>query len=408
MQLSESLDLALGAIRSNKMRSFLTLLGIIIGVMTIIAMQSLITGLRKSMTEQLNILGTNVFNIQKFPAVGMGHGWWEKYRNRKDLTYEQAMAVRERVKAAAAVSADVDTWGQEIRYKDKKTLNNVSVMGTTPEFIENGGYEIASGRFLTQQDLEYNRRVAIIGVDVLDKLFGSENPLGLNIKIKGERFEIIGVFAKKGSIFGNSLDNLVVMPFFSFEKMYDKERSISMTVQAINADLMEEAIEQTIGVLRAVRKVPPDKDNDFEIVTNNTLTDFFDNMTKYVRIVAIAIASISLLVAGVGIMNIMLVSVTERTREIGIRKSIGAKRRDILWQFLIEAVVLSEVGGVIGIVIGLGIGKLVQALSPIPAAVPVWTVLVGLIFCSFVGLLFGVYPATKAARLDPITALRYE
>ena len=205
MQLSESLDLALGAIRSNKMRSFLTLLGIIIGVMTIIAMQSLITGLRKSMTEQLNILGTNVFNIQKYPAVGMGHGWWEKYRNRKDLTYDQAMAVRERVKAAAAVSADVDTWGQEIRYKDKKTLNNVSVMGTTPEFIENAGYEIASGRFLTQQDLEYNRRVAIIGVDVLDKLFGSENPLGLNIKIKGERFEIIGVFAKKGSIFGNSL-----------------------------------------------------------------------------------------------------------------------------------------------------------------------------------------------------------
>ncbi|NLP08780.1 FtsX-like permease family protein [bacterium] len=408
MQLSESLDLALGAIRSNKMRSFLTLLGIIIGVMTIIAMQSLITGLRKSMNEQLNILGTNVFNIQKYPAVGMGHGWWEKYRNRKDLTYEQAMAVRERVKAAAAVSADVDTWGQEIRYKDKKTLNNVSVMGTTPEFIENAGYEIASGRFLTQQDLEYNRRVAIIGVDVLNKLFGSENPLGLNIKIKGERFEIIGVFAKKGSIFGNSLDNLVVMPFFTFEKMYGKERSISMTVQAINADLMEEAIEQTIGVLRAVRKVPPDKDNDFEIVTNNTLTDFFDNMTKYVRIVAIAIASISLLVAGVGIMNIMLVSVTERTREIGIRKSIGAKRRDILWQFLIEAVVLSEVGGVIGIVIGLGLGKLVQALSPIPAAVPVWTVLVGLIFCSFVGLLFGVYPATKAARLNPITALRYE
>jgi len=408
MQLSESLDLALGAIRSNKLRSFLTLLGIIIGVMTIIAMQSLITGLRKSMYEQLNILGTNVFNIQKYPAVGMGHGWWEKYRNRKDLTYEQAMAVRERVKAATAVSADVDTWGQEIRYKDKKTLNNVSVMGTTPEFIDNAGYEIATGRFLTQQDLDYNARVAIIGVDVLDKLFGSENPLGLNIKIKGERFEIIGVFAKKGSIFGNSLDNLVVMPFFSFEKMYGKERSISMTVQAASADRMEEAIEQTIGVLRAVRKVPPGKDNDFEIVTNNTLTDFFDNMTKYVRIVAIAIASISLLVAGVGIMNIMLVSVTERTREIGIRKSIGAKRRDILWQFLIEAVVLSEVGGIIGILVGLGIGKLVQALSPIPAAIPIWTVFMGLIFCSFVGLLFGVYPATKAARLDPITALRYE
>lgn len=408
MQISESLDLALGAIRSNKLRSFLTLLGIIIGVMTIIAMQSLITGLRTSMYEQLNILGTNVFTVQKYPAINMGHGWWEKYRNRKDLTYEQAIAVRERVSAAYAVGVEIDNWGDEVRYKDKKTLGNVSVYGATPEFLDNNGYEISNGRFITQQDLDYNAQVAIIGLDVRDKLFGSENPLDLEIKIRGERLKIVGVFDKKGSIFGQSMDNLVVMPFFSFEKIYGEKRSVSITVQAADANLMIEAQEQTIGVLRAVRKVAPDKDNDFEIVTNNTLTDFFDNMTKYVRIVAIAIASISLLVAGVGIMNIMLVSVTERTKEIGIRKSIGAKRSDILWQFLIEAVVLSEVGGVIGIAIGLGIGKLVQALSPIPAAVPIWTVFLGIIFCSVVGLLFGVYPATKAARLDPITALRYE
>jgi putative ABC transport system permease protein len=408
MQIGESMDLALGAIRSNKLRSFLTLLGIIIGVMTIIAMQSLITGLRKSMYEQLNILGSNAFSIQKFPAVGMGHGWWEKYRNRKDITYEQALAVRERVPAAKYVSADVDTWGEEIRFKDKKTLGNVSVIGTTPEYLENNGYEISAGRFITEQDLQYNTRVAVVGLDVLDKLFGSENPIGMDIKIRGERFEIVGVFEKKGSVFGNSLDNLVVIPFFTFEKIYGSFRSISISVQALSADMMEEAQEQAIGVLRAVRKVPPGKENDFEIVTNNTLTDFFDNMTKYVGIVAIAIASISLLVAGVGIMNIMLVSVTERTKEIGIRKSIGAKRSDILWQFLIEAIVLSEVGGVIGIGIGLGIGYLVDAFTPVPAAVPVWTVLLGLLFCSFVGLLFGVYPASKAAKLDPITALRYE
>ncbi len=408
MQISESLDLALGAIRSNKLRSFLTLLGIIIGVMTIIAMQSLITGLRKSMYDQLNILGTNVFSVQKYPAVGMGHGWWQKYRNRKNLTYEQAMAVRERVTAARSVGVEVDSWGDEIRYKDKKTLGNVSVYGATPEFLDNDGYEISSGRFITEQDLQYNTNVAVIGLDVLNKLYGSENPLDTYIKIRGERFKVIGIFEKKGSIFGQSMDNLVVMPFFSFEKVYGERRSASITVQAWDANSMIEAQEQAIGVLRAVRKVAPDKDNDFEIVTNNTLTEFFDNMTKYVRIVAIAIASISLLVAGVGIMNIMLVSVTERTKEIGIRKSIGAKRRDIMWQFLIEAIVLSEVGGLIGIAIGLGLGKLVQALSPIPAAVPVWTVFLGIIFCSVVGLIFGVYPATKAARLDPITALRYE
>jgi len=232
--------------------------------------------------------------------------------------------------------------------------------------------------------------------------------VGMDIKIRGERFEIIGVFEKKGSVFGNSMDNLVVIPFFTFEKIYGSFRSISISVQAVCAGLMEEAQEQAIGVLRAARKVPPGKENDFEVVTNNTLTDFFDNMTKYVRIVAVAIASISLLVAGVGIMNIMLVSVTERTKEIGIRKSIGAKRSDILWQFLIEAIVLSEVGGVIGIGYGLGIGYLVDAFTPVPAAVPIWTVFLGLLFCSFVGLLFGVYPASKAARLDPITALRYE
>jgi len=224
----------------------------------------------------------------------------------------------------------------------------------------------------------------------------------------GRRFEVVGIFEKKGSAFGQSQDNKIAIPFFQFQKLYGKERSINITVQAATPALVETAQEQTIGVMRTQRKVKPGVENDFEIYSNETITGFFDNITKYVRIVAIAIASISLLVAGVGIMNIMLVSVTERTREIGIRKSVGAKRSDILWQFLIEAIVLSELGGLIGIILGLGIGKLVDALTPVPAAVPVWTVFLGLIFCSFVGLVFGVYPAMKAARMDPITALRYE
>ncbi len=406
MQIGESLDIALAAIRANKLRSTLTLLGIIIGVMTIIAMQSLITGLRNSINQQVSMLGSNVFQVQKYPPIHEGN--MAKYRNRKNLTIEEANAIRERVPAARLVGAEVWTWGREIRHEDKKTLPNVQIAGATPEFLENNGYEIAQGRFITHQDVDYVRGGAVIGSDIMEKLFPFENPIGKDIKIEGQRFEVIGVFEKMGSTLGRSQDNHLAIPISAFTNIFGKERSVNITVQAQSSELFDEAIEQTIGVLRAARHVPPGDENDFDIFSNDTMIEFFDKLTKYVRIVAVGIASISLLVAGVGIMNIMLVSVTERTREIGIRKSVGAKRKDVLWQFLIEAVVLSEFGGVIGILLGLGIGKLVEATTPVPADVPLWTVFLGLIFCSAVGLIFGVYPATKAARLDPIVALRYE
>ncbi len=406
MNISESLTMALNAIRSNKMRSFLTLLGIIIGVMTIIAMQALITGLRNSITRELSVLTSDVFQVQKYPAIGNFDR--EKYHNRKNLTIEQADAVRKYVTAAEKVGAEMWESGREIRFQDKKTTPTISIAGATPEFLPNNGYIMADGRFISNEDVNYSRRVAVIGVDVLNELFPYEDPLDKDIKIEGERFKIVGVLDEMGNVLGNSRDNRVTIPISRFVKVFGSERSINITVKAKSPELYALAMDQTIGVLRAARKVPPGKDNDFEIHTNDMVIDFFDNMTKYVRIVAIAIASISLLVAGVGIMNIMLVSVTERTREIGIRKSVGAKRRDILWQFLIEAVVLSEVGGILGILFGLGIAKTVDALAPVPTAVPVVTVILGLLFCSAVGMIFGVYPATKAARLDPITALRYE
>jgi len=296
----------------------------------------------------------------------------------------------------------------EIRREDKKTLPNVLLAGGTTEFLENNSYEIAEGRFITEQDVDYNRQVAVVGIDVINRLFPYENPMGQDIKISGWRYEVIGVFAEMGNMLGENRNAHVVIPITTFEKQFGERRSLNITIKAKNVELYDTAIDQAIGVMRTIRKVLPGAENDFEVRTNEAFMEFFDNLTKYVRIVAIAIASISLLVAGVGIMNIMLVSVTERTREIGIRKSIGAKRRDILWQFLIEAVVLSEFGGLIGILIGLGIGKLVEILTPIPADVPVWTVVLGLAFCSAVGLIFGVYPATKAAKLDPIESLRFE
>ncbi len=399
--------MAVTAIMSNKLRSALTLLGIIIGVMTIIAMQSLITGLRNSVREQVNVLGADTFQVQKFPAI-MRHGDWEKYRNRKNLTREEAEAVRRLVPTAENVGVEVWEFGIEVRHGERKTSPSILVAGGTPEFAVNNGYNVADGRFLSDQDVDFSSRAAVIGVEVANTLFPYSDPLGKEIKIQGERFTVIGVFEQMGSILGQTRDNHVVIPITRFEKVFGKERSVNITVKAKSPQLYETCMDQTIGVLRAVRKVPPGKENDFEIRTNQQMMEFFDNLTKYVRIVAVAIAAISLVVAGVGIMNIMLVSVTERTREIGIRKSIGAKNRDILLQFLIEAVVLSEIGGVIGILLGLGLGKLVEAVTPVPASVPVWTVAVGLIFCSFVGLLFGVYPASKAARLNPIAALRYE
>ncbi len=406
MHLGESFNMALTAILTNKLRSSLTLLGIIIGVMTIIAMQSLIVGLRNSVKSQVSVLGSNVFQVQKFPAIGDRD--WRKYRNRKNITVEEADALRRLATLAENVGAEVWAMGQEIRYGENKTMPTISVAGGTPEFLGNNGYVIADGRFITDQDNDFSRRVAVLGVQVVNALFPYEDPLGKDIKIQGERFRVVGVFDEMGSMLGNTRDNRVVIPISRFEKVFGKERSINITVKAKSAAVYDACIDQTIGIMRALRKVPPGEDNDFEIRTNDQMMEFFDNLTKVVKIVAIAIASISLIVAGVGIMNIMLVSVTERTREIGIRKSIGAKRRDILWQFLIEAIVLSEIGGVVGILFGLGIGKLVEMATPVPADVPVWTVVLGLIFCSAVGMMFGVYPATKAARLDPIEALRYE
>jgi putative ABC transport system permease protein len=409
MQVGESFNIALTAIRVNKMRSALTLLGIIIGVMTIIAMYSLVQGLQNSFNEQVSGLGANTFQVQKYPAINTSGEERRKYRNRKDITLDHYYALKERVHLARAIGAEYWRYGgEEIRYEDRKTLPSVSVCGGTPEFLDNNGFTMGEGRFLVQQDLNFNRPVAVIGREVAERLFPFQSPLGKEIKIRGVRFQVIGVFAERGSAFGNSRDNYVVVPIGPFIDMFGKERSLNITVQARSAELFDATMEQTIGVMRAVRKVPPGEGNDFEIYSNDTMVDFFNNLTKIARIVSIAIASISLLVAGVGIMNILLVSVTERTREIGIRKSIGAKKRNILWQFLVEAIVLCEVGGVIGIVLGLALAKFVDMVSPVPAAVPLFVVFGALIFCSFVGILFGVYPASKAARLDPITALRHE
>lgn len=409
MVLGESINISLGAIRANKLRSALTLLGIIIGMTTIIGMQSLVSGLQRSVETQLSVLGANTFQVQKFPAINTSHEAWRRLRNRKDLTLKEYDALQEHASLTRQIGAEVWTFGNAvIRYADRKTLPTFQVAGGTPEFMENNGYFTRDGRFLSQTDVDHNRRVIVLGQDIVDRLFPFEDPLQKEIRLNAERFQVIGVLESRGQSFGSSQDNLVVIPIGTFYGIFGSKRSINITVMAKSAEVINNAIEQVIGILRAVRKVAPGQDNDFEIFSSQTLIDAFNNLTKYVRLAAIAIASISLIVAGVGIMNIMLVSVTERTREIGIRKALGATRRQILFQFLVEAIVLCEIGGIIGIAIGIAIGKMISAVSPLPTVIPLWSVVLGLIFCSLVGLFFGIYPATRAARLDPIEALRYE
>jgi putative ABC transport system permease protein len=408
-KLRESLTIALDIIRTHKMRSFLTLLGIIIGVMAIIGMQSLIEGLQKDMQRQMEQLGSNVFQVQKYPVMEHHeHGGDNPYKNRKDLTLVEARAIEEHCDLVSNVGPEAWQFGVTVKFGDKKTSPTVQLGGGVPAFFPNNGYFIQDGRAVTDMDVESVRMVAVLGQDIAEELYPFRNPVGESVIVDGHRYEVVGVLEKLGQSFGRSRDNIVIVPLTTLMKYYGKDRSLNITIQSKDPRRIEEAKEQVIGVLRAVRKVPPGQDNDFEIWSSATLVESFNNMTRAIRIGAIVVVSFSLLVAGIGIMNIMLVSISERIREIGIRMAVGANRRDILYQFLVEAVLLSEVGGVIGILAGIGIGQLVALVSPVPASVPVPWILIGFFFCSLVGLGFGLYPARKAAKLDPITALRYE
>ena len=406
MQIKESLAVAVDAMRANKLRSILTTLGIIIGVTTIIGMMSIIQGLQNYMVGELSVLGSNTFQVQKDPPIQFGQ-LDEKYRNRKRLQLEHAYAIK---KAPAVIAVGPEDWQfmKVVRYREKKTNPDVIMAGATPEFQTSNGYFVGEGRFITDEDVGLRRQVIVLGMDIVEMLFPHTNPIGKDVRIDAHKFKVIGTLEEQGSSFGQSKDNYVVIPITTCQKIYGDKRSLNITVQAKNVELLDTAIEQTIGILRVVRKVPPGKSNDFEIFTSESLVDTFNDLSKYVKIAAVGIALISLLVGGIGIMNIMLVSVTERTREIGIRKSVGAKRSDILWQFITEAVILGNIGGALGIIVGVLLGILIGAISPLPTAVPIWAVFLGIGFCTIVGLFFCIYPAAKAARLEPIVALRYE
>ena len=408
MQLKESTRIAVDVIRTHKMRSFLTLLGIIIGVTSIIGMQALIQGIQLNMKQQMEQLGATVFQVQKYPVTMGGDHDRDKYRNRKDITLKESEAIKKYCTYVENVGPEDWEAGRVVRYRDKKTSPTIWIAGGEPAFFPNNSYFIGEGRAFNEIDCQYNRAVAVIGMDVVEQLFPYQSPIGEDISVDGHHYQVIGIIEKQGARFGESNDNRIAVPIGVFQKYYGKNRSINITVSAKSPELFEASQEQVTGVLRAVRKVPPGEDSDFAIWSSQSLYKSFNDMTAKIRIGAIVIVSFALLVAGIGIMNIMLVSVHERTREIGIRRAIGAQQKDILYQFLVESILLSELGGLIGMLFGVLIGVLASALIKVSISIPIFTMLLGFFFCSVVGIVFGVYPAMKASKLDPIESLRYE
>ncbi|HXX62427.1 MAG TPA: ABC transporter permease [Bacteroidota bacterium] len=407
--LRESMNMALAAIRSSKLRSLLTLLGIAVGVFSIISVMTALGVLRNSIEEGITQLGANTFQIQKFPA-NFGGDNRGRFRNRKQITYEEALAVKDKATLAEEVGIEGWQFGRVVFWQGTKTNPNVEICGENVEGIVTNDWVIDRGRSFSESDLDQARMVAVLGAPVVEKLFPPYiDPVGQTIRVDGAIYTVIGTFLKKGGALGGNQDNFVCTPITTFFMRYGKnDRDIHIMVKARDRESVEDAIEQSRMILRAARHVAPGADDDFSWFSNDSLIKEFNDLTLYLRMGVLLVSSISLLAAGVGIMNIMLVSVTERTKEIGVRKSIGAQKRDILSQFMIEAVILCEIGGVIGIVLGILGGNVVGILMEVPAIIPWEWVGIGLLVCSVVGFVFGVYPAWKASNLDPIEALRFE
>ena len=407
----EVFRMAIDSLRAHKLRSFLTILGIVIGVMTVIGMVSIIQGLNKSFLSELQSAGSDMIVIRKNEGIQMGRQS-EEERTRKDLTFDDVKAIETGAPLvkAVAVSVYVSVFDPvEVKYQSAKS-DNAMVIGMNEKWpVVMSLYLPQLGRFITESEVTRTARVCVLGSELADILFPTTNPVGKEIRVGPEAFTVIGVLSKRGQMFGQSRDNFVGLPITTLMKYFSYEKDgLEIMASPRQSEMLGETIEQITSVLRQRRKVPYGKPNDFAVMTQDTLVDLYNQLTGAAYLVMIVISSIGLLVGGIGVMNIMLVSVKERTREIGIRKAIGARSGDILKQFLIEAVFLTGAGGLIGVLAGFGIALIVRAATPLPAAVSPWSVVLGLSVSAAIGLFFGIVPAQKAAHMDPIVSLRYE
>lgn len=406
----ETLRISFTSLAAHKLRTFLTVIGITIGVFSVIGVMTAVSALRGSIESGLSFLGANTFQFAKWPVVSIGGSDWVKYQKRRNITIEQAQRYQRLMEdAAPIVCLKVFDHGAQMVNGTRHTTPSFDYIGTNQYFLNANQYAIATGRNLTDADVALGSAVTVIGQKVIEKLFPTENPLGHMIKIADHPYRVVGTFVGKGSSLGEDQDELAIVPVSRFLEDNGKTSfSINIATEAPSPAEYEATLDKGITAMRIARQLGPGTDNDFEIYSNDSLLAMFAKVADAVRSGAFVISAIALVAAGVGIMNIMLVSVTERTKEIGVRKSLGAQRRIILIQFLAESVVISLAGGLAGILLGVAAGNGLALLLKAEIVFPWGWAVVGLVVCSAIGVGFGLYPAMRAAAMDPIEALRYE
>jgi len=402
MHIWEGIGIAFTALKANPGRSVLTTLGIVIGVLTVILMLTIVHGLNESFKGQLSFIGTGILYVNKQPWIQMEN--YDAYKNRPEISITEYKAAKRYSQLSSVVSVELNT-SKSVQYKSNK-IARADVQGVDHDYYHTLSVLPKYGRFLNELDIEHNRMVTVIGSEVAENLFKKENPIGRRIDVGGKKFRVIGVLEEQGKFLGFSMDNRVLIPYGAFTKNYGRRHWVSIIAKANNPERIEDLEYELEGIMRKTRGLHPKEENNFAINNQSMLMDLYRKVTGGVYAVGIGIGGISLLVGGIGIMNIMLVSVTERTREIGIRKAIGARRGNIIWQFLVESASICMLGGLLGTGFAFFIGMALN--SVLPTSMSLWVAVFGICFSACVGIFFGLWPAVKAARLHPIEALRYE
>lgn len=405
MNFLQTIKIALGALASNKSRASLTLLAIVVGVFAVISATTAVRVIDNFFGETMAMLGSDVINITTHSTVQMGGGF---VRGRQPIRFDEFERLDDMSTLARSLSPQATFRHTRVQYKENQTEPNIRIIGSNQHYLLNNSFDIADGRNLSENDVINGRPVCIIAEDVRNILFDREDPVGKRIRIEGQYYTIVGVIEEKGSAFGSSMDNFVLIPYTRLAQVYGRNRGINIQARAPSVTAINATMDELTGNMRVIRGVAPGSENNFELETNESLRGSFDSFTGVLFIFGLVVGGIALFGAGIGVMNIMLVSVTERTREIGIRKAVGANKRVIIQQFLAEAVIICQIGGLIGIILGIIAGNALVLVMNASLVIPVSSILAGFFGMTVIGVIFGVYPAYKAARLNPIDSLRYE